>query len=567
MRAAERPAGRLLTGLRSSEMHLASVCAARNAAPRLHPYSAIQPVESAYSKLARTLRQLPCRPTRNKETHVAQLAYEMRAKQQTTLTPRLQQSVKLLQMSTLDFSREVAEAIANNPFLDEDEASSTEEGLPEAREAAGVQPELAEQASISTPAQENEAGAEFDNVVTADYDPSVEGSTSYSGDYPTSRNNDQPETDIGQWARSDTTLQEALRSDLCSYQLNTRDHCLVELIIEAIDSDGYLRIPLEELVQPGQIEPLPTEGEWEMALRLVQHLGTPGIGARNLQECLTLQLDALAAETPGRELARRIVNQAIDRLGRCDYAGVARALSVPEAEVHRACLLIRSLEPRPGARYSSVDPSCYVVPDVYVRKVGHMWVAVPNDSATPRARLNTVYTQLFRQTRYDDRPLMAQALQEARWLMRSLEQRSSTIARVAQAIVARQQTFFDYGDVALRPMMLSEIAEELGMHESTVSRATSNKYLASPRGIFEFKYFFSRELATQSGGTCSAVAVRALIQEMIEAEDPEEPLSDVMLAQRLAREGVQVARRTVSKYRAQIKYPPAEQRRRPRQAA
>lgn len=498
---------------------------------------------------------------------MAQLIYEMRAKQQTALTPRLQQSVKLLQMSTLDFSREVAEAIANNPFLDEEEGQS-EEGMAENRDTAVTAAVTTDELAALLPsAAEADSSGELDNVVTAEYDAGQENSSSYSGDYPTSRNNDQPETDIGQWARSGTTLQESLRSDLCSYQLNPRDLLLVELIIEAIDEDGYLRIPLQELVERGQIEPVPSDGEWEMALKLVQHLGTPGIGARNLQECLVLQLQALPSETPSRGLARRIVEEALERLGRCDYAGLARTLCVPEADVHQACLLIRSLEPRPGARYSSIDPSCYVVPDVYVRKVGHLWVAIPNDNAIPRARLNTVYTQLFRQARYDDRPLMAQALQEARWLMRSLEQRSTTIARVAQAIVARQQTFFDYGDVALRPMMLSEIAEELGMHESTVSRATSNKYMASPRGIFEFKYFFSRELATQSGGTCSAVAVRALIQEMIEAEDPEEPLSDVMLAQRLAREGVRVARRTVSKYRAQIKYPPAEQRRRPRQAA
>lgn len=498
---------------------------------------------------------------------MAQLIHEMRTRQQTTLTPRLQQSVKLLQMSTLDFSREVAEAIASNPFLDEEDGQPTDDSTTERQETAPAA-ETQLESPLAAPLADDDspgtdAGAEFDNVVTADYDDSAEASTAYSGDYPTSRNNDQPDTDVGQWARSETTLQESLRRDLCSYQLSTRDLCLVELIIEALDKDGYLRIPLDELVQPGQMDPAPSEGEWEMALKLVQHLGTPGIGARNLQECLSLQLTALPPETEGRDLALEIVTDAIERLGRCDYAGLARALSVEESDVNQACLLIRSLEPRPGARFSSVDPSCYVVPDVYVRKVGHLWAAIPNDGATPRARINTVYTQLFRQSRYDERPLMAQALQEARWLMRSLEQRSSTIARVAQAIVARQQTFFDYGDVALRPMMLSEIAEELGMHESTVSRATSNKYLASPRGIFEFKYFFSRELSTQSGGTCSAVAVRALIQEMIEAENPTEPLSDVMLAQRLAQEGVQVARRTVSKYRAQIKYPPAEQRRRP----
>lgn len=495
---------------------------------------------------------------------VVQLIQEMRAKQQTTLTPRLQQSVKLLQMSTLDFSREVAEAIANNPFLDDEEGLSTEEGGADTPHHAAVQEPQPDTLHNEIPVSSStEESADYDQVVQADYDASAEFSSGYSGDYPTTRYPDQPETDIGQWARSETSLQDSLRKDLLSYSLSERDLCLTEVIIEALESDGYLRTPFDELLKPGQLEPMPSISEWETALQLVQHLGTAGIGARNLQECLSLQLRALPEETQARQLALQIVENHLERLGRCDYSGLARSLKVEESDVHQACHLIRSLEPRPGARFSSVHPSCYVIPDVYVRKVGHLWVATANDSAIPRARINTVYAQLFRQARYDERPLMAQALQEARWLMRSLEQRSHTITRVAQAIVARQQTFFDYGDVALRPMMLSEIAEELGMHESTVSRATSNKYLASPQGIFEFKYFFSRELATHSGGTCSAVAVRALIQEMIENEDPAEPLSDVMLAQRLAQEGVQVARRTVSKYRAQIKFPPAEQRRRP----
>lgn len=500
---------------------------------------------------------------------MVQLIHELRAKQQTALTPRLQQSVKLLQMSTLDFSREVAEAIANNPFLEEDEAAAGDEGRHEydAEAHAGLEELTVATAPTDVVAANNEVTTEdsaaYETMESAEYDFAAEQAGSYSGDYPTSRNNDQPETDIGQWARSETSLQDALRSDLCAYELSPRDRCLVELIIEALDDDGYLREPFDELVLESQLDPEPSECEWETALKLVQHLGAAGIGARSLQECLILQLNALDDETPQRDLAKRIIEQALDRLGRCDYAGIARQLSVSEGDVNDACLLIRSLEPRPGARFTRIDPSCYVVPDVFVRRIADRWVAVANDGAIPRAQLNTMYTQLFKQSRYEERGLMAQALQEARWLMRSLEQRSSTIVRVAQAIVARQQTFFDYGDVALRPMMLSEIAEELGMHESTVSRATSNKYLASPRGIFEFKYFFSRELSTQSGGTCSAVAVRALIQEMIESEDPNEPLSDVMLAQRLAREGIQVARRTVSKYRAQIKYPPAEQRRRP----
>ncbi|HWK71701.1 MAG TPA: RNA polymerase factor sigma-54 [Burkholderiaceae bacterium] len=483
---------------------------------------------------------------------MAQISYELQTRQQTTLTPRLQQSVKLLQMSTLDFSREVAEAIANNPFLEEQDDQPPADAMP-ARPEAEPEAPPSPQASV-------DGGGEPD-IMPATQHIEAEAPSGYSGDYPASRNADQPATDVGQWARSETSLKESLLADASAYKLSERDYELVQYIIEALDDDGYLRIPFSDLADATQFSSVPQEQEWEVALRLVQQLGTPGLGARDLAECLRLQLDARPPSTAGRALALRIVNEQLDRLGRCDYPGLSRALDCTSEDLQQACALIRSLDPRPGGRYSAVDPSCYIVPDVIVRKVGKSWVAVANDSAIPQARLNTVYAQVFKETRYNGRSLMAQALQEARWLMRSLEQRSTTIQRVAQAIVARQQTFFDYGEIALRPLMLSEIADELGLHESTVSRATSNKYLASPRGIYEFKHFFSRELATRSGGTCSAVAVRALIQEMIAEENPQAPLSDVMLASKLAREGVVVARRTVSKYRAQIKYPPAELRR------
>ncbi|PLC49737.1 RNA polymerase factor sigma-54 [Pollutimonas subterranea] len=496
---------------------------------------------------------------------MTQITYELQARQQTSLTPRLQQSVKLLQMSTLDFSREVAEAIANNPFLEEPEESGSEEKSGKAEHGFDDAPAFAD--NEAAPAMEQyvdtDAGSEAAAPETEYLASSLADAPAYSGDYPTQRNSDQPDSDVGQWARSTGSLQESLRADLCSYQLNERERYLTEYIIEALDDDGYLRVPFSELASAQEFSHPASDEEWEIALRLVQQLGQPGLAARNLSECLTLQLKALPDHAPGKAIALRIVADAIERLGRCDYAGLAKALSCTEENIQEACVLIRTLSPRPGGQYSAVDPSCYVIPDAIVRKVGRLWVATSNEEATPRARLNSAYAQLFRQSRYGDRSLMAQALQEARWLMRSLEQRKSTIQLVAQAIVARQQTFFDYGEIALRPMMLSEIADELGMHESTISRATSNKYLASPRGIYEFKSFFSRELATQSGGTCSAVAVRALIQEMIDAEDPKEPLSDVVLARKLAREGVVVARRTVSKYRAQIKCPPADLRRRP----
>jgi RNA polymerase sigma-54 factor len=514
---------------------------------------------------------------KQKENKVAQLTYEIRARQQTTLTPRLQQSVKLLQMSTLDFSQELAEAIANNPFLEaEDNVSAPAEA------SDAVDTDIASTVKSYPVCDSSEAIANTQGGADEETEPQAtepvrdqgieiqyceadqnSENSDYSGDYPQRRDPNRPDADVGQWAHNETGLREVLYDNLCGYKLNRRDRALIALIIDALDEDGYLRAPVTELAPADSFSPPVTEAEWETALRLVQQLAAPGLAARDLSECLKLQLAALPDKTPGKSIAARIATEGLDKLGKCDYAGLTRLLGGSEGDIRQACALIRKLDPRPAARYACVDPSCYVVPDVLVQKVGKLWVAVPNRDAVPRARLHNTYAQLFRESRYDDRSLMATALQEARWLIRSLEQRNTTIQRVAQAIVAHQQTFFDYGEIALRPLMLSEIAEELGLHESTVSRATSNKYLASSRGIYEFKRFFSRELATRSGGTCSAVAVRALIQEMIDQENPQSPLSDVTLAQKLAGDGVVVARRTVSKYRAQIKYPSAEMRRVP----
>lgn len=485
---------------------------------------------------------------------------ELRTRQQTSLTPRLQQSVKLLQMSTLDFNREIAKAIASNPFLESlDESGSTENQQAENLLAAeDIMSPGSSYAGESENAEEaNGAPPPTQHIEPDQTDPP----SAYSGDYPAAGNTRGTDPDVGQWAHGETSLRDHLRTDLSSYKLGERDRCLVEYIIDALDDDGYLRIPFPDLADPGQFRPPVADKEWETALHLVQQLGFPGVAARNLSECLALQLNASPIDEPVRTLALNIVARALEHVGRSDYTMLARDMNCSEARAEQACKLIRALDPRPARRFTPVDPACYVVPDAVVRRTGRSWVAVSNDNALPRAGLNHIYAQMFHKAHCADRSLMARALQEARWLVRSLEQRSSTIQRVAQAIVARQQTFFDYGEIALRPMMLSEIADELGLHESTVSRATSNKYLASPRGIHEFKHFFSRELATRSGGSCSATAVRALIQEMIVSEDPGAPLSDVMLAQKLACEGIVVARRTVSKYRAQIKYPPAELRR------
>ena len=264
--------------------------------------------------------------------------------------------------------------------------------------------------------------------------------------------------------------------------------------------------------------------------------------------------------TEGRTVALELVDGLMERLARREYAELQRLIGCDEHAIRLAHQLIRKLDPKPGLRYGQSDAQ-YVVPDVIVRKVKNRWTVQTNPAVMPKARLHRTYADMFRRARCSDRAPMAQELQEARWLIRNVEQRFSTIQRVAEAIVTRQKTFFDYGEVALKPLVLREVAEELGLHESTVSRATGNKYMATPRGIFEFKHFFSRELATDTGGSCSAAAVRALLKEMISGENRRAPLSDVSLTKMLADQGVIVARRTVAKYRGLMKVPPAELRR------
>jgi len=494
---------------------------------------------------------------------LAQATYELRARQQTSLTPRLQQSVKLLQMSALEFTHEIQQALATNPFLEEVEDDGP--ALADAQQANEVDHGInAEVMSSAPPMEDLDSSTATATEVPADSvtelpelpDPQAE----YSGDYPAARGTGDGETDVGQWARSVLDLRDHLSNELCSYRLAERDRMLAAYVIEGLDEDGYLRADLDELAGEGAFDPLPEREEWETALKLVQQLDVPGIAARNLAECLTLQLQALPQEVENRELALHIVSSELERLGKHDFSGLGRSCQCSDDDLRAACALIRSLDPRPGLRYAKPDSS-YIVPDVTVQKFNGHWIVTPNRSSMPRARLHRAYADLFRTARYSDRSPMAQELQEARWLIRNVEQRYSTIQRVAEAIVLRQQTFFEYGEIALRPLMLREIADELEIHESTVSRATSNKYMATPRGIFEFKHFFSRELNTDTGGSCSAAAVRALIKEMIDGEDGNSPLSDVDLAQKLGEQGVVVARRTVSKYRGQLKYPPAEMRR------
>jgi RNA polymerase sigma-54 factor len=450
----------------------------------------------------------------------------LRLKQQLTLTPRLQQSVKLLQLSALECVQELHQAIAQNPFLEEPADSSD-----------------------SRQGEDGSADGSTEDTSRSDLDFTGNTSSGSSG------GDDTP--DWTEWTASPATLHDSLHEQLLLLGLSERDYALANLVVDALDEDGFLRQPLEEIEAfASDIQP----GELETSLRIVQTLEPSGVGARDLGECLALQLMALESGTPGQELALEIVQNRLSLMAARDNTRLLEALGCSEDDLRLAMELIRSLDPRPGSKIGTFEPRA-IVPDVVVRKDKKRWAVSINAAIYPRIRVNQQYADYFRQTRDGETHLLAQHLQEARWLVRNLEQRFLTIQRVAEAVVARQRNFFEYGDLAMRPLTLREIADELGLHESTVSRATSHKYMATPRGVVAFKRFFSRQLATTSGGSCSATAIRALLREFIAAEDRHNPLSDVQLTELLANRGVKVARRTVTKYRRSMLLPAVDFRR------
>jgi RNA polymerase sigma-54 factor len=489
---------------------------------------------------------------------------ELHAKQNLTLTPRLQQSVRLLQLSALDFQQELRQALDTNPFLECDEPQA-EDAEPATGVAAGshdaaLAPEHDGAPDIAVPAAAAD-GASDDADGAAHDEPIGELASDAFGRAPARHNGDADGADPADWARAQPTLHEQLHPLLRLYPLNERDRAAAQLVIEALDDDGYLRQSLSELAQLLDVEPALSEEEMRVALRLVQTLDKPGVGARSLSECLSLQLHAMPEDIPGRATALQIVEHHLERLARREQAELQKQIGCTADALRIACELVRRLDPKPGEHYADTEDH-YVVPDVIVRQVKHQWVATINPAVLPRARIHRVYAELFAQSTGMSGSPLAQQLQEARWLIRNAQQRFTTIQRVAECIVAHQRAFFEYGEIALKPLVLRDVADELGLHESTVSRATSNKYMATPRGIFEFRHFFPRELATESGGRCSAAAVRALLKEMIAQENARDPFSDVTLTKMLADQGVIVARRTVAKYRHLMKVPPAELRRR-----
>jgi RNA polymerase sigma-54 factor len=470
---------------------------------------------------------------------------QFRLSQHLTLTPQLQQSIRLLQLSTVELNQEIERLLADNPILEREDGES---------EAAAAQSAAAQEAAARSTGEEPRERVE--STPASDH-PSSELPADFAAPW---RGNDEDgeDGDRTHVAPDNPTLRDHLNGQLALTNLGPRDRALVALLIDALDEDGYLTQPLEEIVALMPPEAEVDGEELAIALRQLQNLEPAGVGARSPGECLCLQLKAIEQDAV-RELALTIAGQHLELLAARDYARLKTLTGADDGSLRAAQALIRSLNPRPGAAFARVEAR-YVVPDVVVRKVRNVWKASLNPEAMPRLRINRLYAELAARPRSGGGNALSTQLQEARWLIKNVQQRFETILRVSQAIVDRQRNFLEHGEVAMRPMVLREIAEVLSVHESTISRVTTQKYMATPRGTFELKYFFGSHVSTDTGGSASSTAIRALIKQLVAAEDARSPLSDSRISQILGEQGIVVARRTIAKYRESLQIPPVNQR-------
>jgi RNA polymerase sigma-54 factor len=467
---------------------------------------------------------------------------QLRLSQHLTLTPQLQQSIRLLQLSTLELNQELERILQENPLLERDDGAA-EEPAPAPEAALTQTREAADTTPIDEAAAEPEA-ARFD----------------VDDEAPAGGMRDDAEDDAYAQTAADTpTLRSHLLSQLSLTNLVDRDRQLVALLIDSLNDDGYLAHDLGELLGMLPAELGVEADELQIALRHLQNFEPAGIGARNLGECLALQLSALPEDTPHRAEALEVVHNHLDALAARDFGRLKKALRCNDATLRAVQKLITGLNPRPGREFSS-EETRYIVPDVIVRKVKGVWVASLNREAMPRLRINRMYADILSRNRGAGAQQLASQLQEAKWIIKNVRQRFDTILRVSQAIVDRQRHFFEHGEVAMRPLVLREIADALGLHESTVSRVTTQKYMHTPRGIFELKYFFGSHVATETGGAASSTAIRALIRQLVTSENSRKPLSDSQISEILGQQGIVVARRTVAKYRESMQILPVNLR-------
>lgn len=467
-------------------------------------------------------------------------ALQFRLSQSLALTPQLQQAIRLLQLSRLELELELNTALESNPLLDMETSEAVEASEADGGGDAAETPETAAETPAETP--ENEEPP-LDIEVERD---------EYRSAAPDEDGLEAQDAEV-------EDLRDHLLWQLNLTPMSPRDRAIAATIVEAIDDDGYLSESDESIRDALATLHTVTLDEIQAVRRRVQLFDPVGVASRSLKECLAVQLEVLDPATPGLALARILVAEHLEALARQDRARLCQRLHVEESAFETALALIRGLTPKPGASYASTSAD-YVAPDAYARKVGGRWQVALAPGCQPRLGINEHYASLIAKARREDANYLKGQLQEARWLIKSLKTRAETMLKVATSIVRAQEAFLEFGPEAMRPLVLKDVAEEVGMHESTISRVTTRKYLHTPRGTFEFKYFFSSGVTTVDGGAASATAIQAMIRKLIDEEQPAKPLSDQVLATELNRRGINVARRTVAKYREALNIPSSNDR-------
>lgn len=481
---------------------------------------------------------------------------QLRVSQHLALTPQLQQSIRLLQLSTLELHQELEQILADNPMLERTDDPLDHSVRLLADGALSPTTSTSEKSSADeAPAPDGETS--FDGPDNADSGTTGESEWSFDDVARTSK---APEDDDArpQLEAHHVTLREHLLEQMRLTMHDLRDRALVELVIDAIDNNGYLEEPLEEIHARMPPELGIEMEELSIALKLVQSFEPAGVGARSAAECLAMQIRRMPKiPLVTRRMALAIVEHHLPLFAQRDFNKLKKLLDCDDEDLREAQAVIKQCNPHPGSLFAT-DASDYVVPDVIVKRSKNGWQVVLNHDVMPRLRVNALYANILKQSKGEGS--LTSQLQEAKWLIKNMRQRFDTILRVAQAIVDRQRNFFSHGAVAMRPLVLREIADTLGLHESTISRVTTQKYMLTPHGMFELKYFFGSHVATEAGGEASSTAIRALIKQLIGAEDPKNPFSDSKIADMLGEQGMVVARRTVAKYREALKIPPVNLR-------
>ncbi|MGN5166598.1 RNA polymerase factor sigma-54 [Aeromonas hydrophila] len=471
---------------------------------------------------------------------------QLRLGQSLTMTPQLQQAIRLLQLSTLELQQEIQQALDNNPLLEQEENDVQETSPEEPVDASQL--DSSDAMSQDNMPDELPVDTTWEEVYSA-------GTAQSAGPIH------DGEDSIYQGETTEN-LQDYLLWQMRLTPFSDVDAAIALAIIDAIDESGYLTVSLQDIQTAVSSEDVEVElDEVEAVLKRVQHFDPVGIAARSVQECLLIQLGQYSPDLPWLNEAKEVILEHMDLLGNRDYRTLARKTRLKESDLKEVLDLIQQLEPRPGNGVIQSE-SQYVIPDVSVVKKGNKWVVELNPDSAPRIRVNETYAAMARQARTSqDTQFIRSHLQEAKWFIKSLES-NDTLLKVASCIVEQQQGFFEYGEEAMKPMVLNDIAEAVEMHESTISRVTTQKYMHTPRGIFELKFFFSSHVNTEGGGECSSTAIRALIKKLVTAENPAKPLSDSKIADLLAEQGIMVARRTIAKYRESLLIPPSNQRKR-----